>query len=349
MSGFERPYWLQAALSARSTPLRAEPLTGDPDVHRPAIGQVRVLQHMDLRTPADRLGLIVDVDEHLATASVLLVSPLVEYRTAVDYLVEPAASASRMPLVVECDLRGAVWFAQLGQRVGMCDAGLAAQLDAVGGGALPDDIGLSQAGFGLPARDKRDQRWAWKLAELDALNVLTHECDERLVDADERLPDGREGLNVVDPMLFTEFAEASPAPLGDLIGLLDLVAEAPVFMPVPALESLDALMSQSSPDVQLALLPLLQAGLSGASLGQIEGPAAEWSYERPGAIGDDALAQAIVASASPGSRYASLVTAEKVWAGNEGEGPVPPHIEVSGVSRIQIHLRFIDQEQREAA
>jgi len=302
-----------------------------------------VLQHMDLRTSADRLGLVVDVDERLATVNVLLVSPLVEYRTAVDYLLEPAASASRIPFVVECDLRGAVRFVQLGGCVGKCYPSLAAQLDAFGSGALPDDIGLSQSGFGLPARDERDLRWAWKLAELDALNVLTHECEEWLAN-------GAECSKWIDHMLFTDLATASPDLLRDLVGLFDAASEGPVFMPDEALEALYAFMSQCDPDQLRAVEPFTRPGLSPASPSSGSWPSAAWSHQRPDEGDNDSrLAGAIASQVRPAGRCASLITSTRIWAGSQSDDWMPPHIEVGGSSRIEVQFRFVDHENREAA
>ena len=98
MRDFERPAWLEKALAERATPSRRTSLQDSSVQTPPAVGQLRALQHWDPRITSDRLGLIVDVEESLAVARFLLVSPLAEYRTAVDYLLEPADSGSTMKL-----------------------------------------------------------------------------------------------------------------------------------------------------------------------------------------------------------------------------------------------------------
>ena len=181
MAGYRRPGWLTAALEKHSAGASVGRVATSTSAPRPALGQLRVVRSMDLGSAGDRIGLIVGLDEAVGAVTVLLASPFVEQRTSSDYLVEPGESGFAAPLVVECDLRGAVWQAQLERCVGEVPRVLAADLDRVGAGESAAGLGLQQSRFGLPARDGRDPKWGWKLSEREAIDALTAGCERRLL------------------------------------------------------------------------------------------------------------------------------------------------------------------------
>jgi len=313
VSDFERPAWLEKALAERAAPSRRTSLQDSSVQTPPAVGQLRVLRHWDPRITADRLGLIVDVEESLAVARFLLVSPLTEYRTAVDYLLEPADSGSTMRLIVECDLRGAVWYpSQMGRSVGVCTPGLAAGLDAVGGGALPVDVGLAQSRFGLPARDDRDPRWAWKLSEFDELTSLTHECDEWLF-SDER------GPGIFDPALLEELAGLSQITQELALSLASLVTEydAATTGDRDSLNALFAIMEKVDHDERDALRQWFERELTrmpAAKAGSLE----QVTLEPPPArrtADVSSLPGAIVSRTRETHHCAVVITSPRAWTG----------------------------------
>jgi hypothetical protein len=280
---------------------------------RPAVGELRVLQHRDRGITPDRLGLVVDVDEALAVVRALLVSPLIEYRTAVDYVLEPADSGSTMRLLVECDLRGAVWYpSQLGPCAGVCEPGLAASLDAIGGGALPVDVDLARSRFGLPARDERDPRWAWKLSEFEALSSLTHECDEWLF-SDVR------GPGVFDPALLVELAGLPQITQELALSLTSLVSEydAATTGDPDSLDALCAIMGKLDPGTQDALGQWLERELTRMPADKA-GSREHATLEPPPARREadlESLPGAIVSRTRETHGCAIVITSPRAWTG----------------------------------
>lgn len=336
MSDFERPAWLDEALAEQAAPSRRTSMQDSSVQTPPAVGQLRVLRHWDPRIAADRLGLIIDVEESLAVVRALLVSPLAEYRTAVDYLLEPADSGSTMRLIVECDLRGAVWYpSQLGRCVGVCEPGLAAGLDAVGGGALPVDVGLAQSRFGLPARDDRDPRWAWKLSEFDALTSLTHECDEWLF-SDER------GPGIFDPALLEELA-GLPQLTDDLaLSLASLVTQydAATTGDPDSLDALCAIMGKLDPGTQGALRPWLERELTRMPAAKA-GSREQVTLEPPPArrkADAKSLPGAIVSRTRTTHRCAVVITSPRAWTGKLSGTLDHAVANVAGEDRRQVTL-----------
>ena len=329
-----RPDWLEQSLSARSAAGSLATPAAECGEAVPSVGQVRVLQDMDLHRSADRLGLVVAVDERLAVAHALMLSPLLEYRTSVDYVLDGASTGAPMPLIAECDLRGAVWFAQLGSCLGQCEPGLAMRLDEVGGGALPASVGLEQSRFGLPARDDRDPRWSWKLAELEALNALTAECDAWLVD-------GAEYPCVIDPALMHELAELATTSLTVTQAISSIADVHDAWITEDSLNSLADLLGQVNPDMQHALDRLLNHGITHFD----ETSAAAdrhvtWVGGRERtqvASQSQPLADVIAARAAGAGRcVVGVITSQRSWGGNESPGLTPGAIDVAGDVRVQV-------------
>lgn len=98
----------------------------------------------------------------------LLCSPFVEYAAAADYLVKNAMPYN---VIVESDMPMTVWSWQLDSAPeGRLDESITAKLWAP---EYPKE-GLTPAG--IPARDSRDPRWNWKLAEFAEVAPLDSDC-----------------------------------------------------------------------------------------------------------------------------------------------------------------------------
>lgn len=337
MSDSQQPAWLEKALAERSTVQASWSSESCDQKAPPAVGQLRVLRHRDPRIAAERLGLIVSADEELPVAHVLLVSPLVEYRTAVDFLLEPSKTSAPMPLIAECDLRGSVWFDQLRACVGRCEPSLATQLDAVGAGALPDAVSLEQSGFGLPARDARDPRWAWKLAELDALNMLTHDCDQRMLD-------GQEWHAFVDPALITWLSQPGVLTPEMTDALCSTAKAHHAWVTADSLEPLNELIAAADPVMKMALVPLVENALSRLSQPAAAlHPEATWvGRSKRSARRDRRLVEEIAQRAARGERCVDLITSPRLWGGKESAGLTPDAVSVAGEARIQVQLIDFD-------
>ena len=333
MSDFERPAWLEKALAERPSARFRNARRQAGGYQPPAVGQVRVIQYLDPNATNDRLGLIVGIEEDLGVVRILLLSPLAEYRAAADYLLEPVDSGSSMRLIVECDLRGAVWYpSQLGGCVGTCDPDFAAALDAVGGGALPEDVGLAQARFGLPARDDRDPRWAWKLAEFDELTSLTHECEESLLSA-EPVP------SVFDLALLQQLADLSVITPEIAMTLTSFAVDHDTGMTgdPESLEALLALMDKVDPGVQAVLMAVQERELARLSqearlpLGNLTAGSATSGRE----ASRRTLAAAVVARAGEAHACATVITSRRVWP-TEASGVLSPGVASLASARTQI-------------
>jgi len=309
----------------------------------PAVGQIRVLQHMDLQRDADRLGLIVDVDERLAVANVLMLSPLVEYQTSVDYALDQASTGARMPLIAESDLRGAVWFAQLGPSLGHVSPEVAAALDAVGCGASPDETGLGQADFGLPSRDERDTRWGWKLAELDALNVLTSECDEWILD-------GGACPGIVDPDVFDSLSRSGGDITESTLLLLDLVSHHDAWVTEDSSEQLLQLLADASPDMQAAMGSLVERNLArGADAPEV--PSDDVHWVNPALSRENSrwrMARDLALRAGQSNRCVVVLTSHESWKTTPTRGSHPV-LRVGASNSIQVNPVYIDQSAEEVA
>jgi hypothetical protein len=289
---------------------------------------------MDLGSDNDRLALVVHSDDRRGVAHVLLVSPLIEYRTAADCLLAPVATGASMPLLAECDLRGAVWYAQLGAVLGAVEPSLAARLDQVGAGDPPGTLDLDMSPFGLPVRDERDTRWAWKLAELTVIQYLANECEEWLLSEEPC-------SGVVDPALILDLMAAdarSPEVTEQLFSLADAFDTT---VPESSLDSFVTLLAQTDPDTQAALAPLLESSLAilpGASASD-----AVWrSGEGPDIRRTPQLARIVAQRAVRDERCVVVVTSSSAW-GSRGERlPAPAIVEVSGRQRVQVRPVTMD-------
>lgn len=125
-----------------------------------------------------RLGLVLRVDPTAGVAEIAIVHPYVDLATATDGIVPSTASGTPYDVVVQTDLRGMVWTRQLSRPQGrIAEVTLAAVSDLVEHGqAAAGDIRL-----GAPLSGQQDRRWAFKVAEGQALDLLTGACTATLL------------------------------------------------------------------------------------------------------------------------------------------------------------------------
>ena len=346
MTDYTPPAWLTEALAEAAESAGDDVAAELDESPPPGVGQLRVIQHRDVDAGANRMGLIVHVDAYPPVVRFLLLSPLLEARTSSDYVLEPEDSTSAMRLIVESDLRGAVWYpTQLGACVGTCAEELVTALDAVGRGTLPGDVGLAQARFGLPARDERDSRWSWKLAEFEELTSLTHECDEWLMgDADEEV--------IFDLPLLQEIAELGVVTPEVVMSLLTLIEErgAGLAGDIDSLEALLALQGRVDPGLQAVLLMLQERELGRLSTGS-SSPQSEIVVSSVTPLPDrlrGSLAGALASLAGEDHPCASFVTNARAWPTDSSGALIPAVATLSG-KRLQIVPIDFDAVQSEVA
>jgi hypothetical protein len=105
-----------------------------------------------------------------------------ELATDADVVVPKEVAGARFPIVVQSDLRSAVWRSQLGALVGRLET---AHLDQVND-ALDPDFAEEPSPFevGLPLEGPFDGRWEFKRVEGDDLRRLSADCSRALLEDD---------------------------------------------------------------------------------------------------------------------------------------------------------------------
>lgn len=185
----ELPAALVAALAERRD--EPEPLAHlDTSTRGVARGDLRIVEALPHR-PADRqVVLVLRADSSRGFADVLLVHSAPELATDRDAIFVADIASTPYDIVVQTDLRAAVWTWQLGPRVGRLDEQSldALNLLAQGTAALePSSMAAAEdAGVycGTRLAGPLDGRWSFKKSEGAALRRLASDCTEALLDGD---------------------------------------------------------------------------------------------------------------------------------------------------------------------
>ena len=180
----KRPEWLVQALARADSPSASSN-----EVRPLQPGDIRRLEPMDdSETPA-RLVLVLEVDQNLGCADLMLLSPDVDMGGDADVVLPPGLTGRPYPLLALTDVRAPAYLVQVTTFIGAVTLAAVEQLHPAGG----------------PVDDERDPRWAWKECELDALTALTAECARELVEGPVK--------SVIDPESFSvdapEYVEAA--------------------------------------------------------------------------------------------------------------------------------------------
>ncbi len=183
----EVPEVLKRALAERpvedDTPSADERTAG-----RVALGDLRIVTPLSHQQTDSRIVLVLKVVEDGEFADVMLVHSATEFATDHDAIVLAADSAAPYDVVVQTDLRSAVWVFQLGAIVGHIRGEF---VDAIMNWAAErDDESVArrnQAGIhhGTRLTGLLDRRWAFKESEGKALRHLASDCIEAHLDQGE--------------------------------------------------------------------------------------------------------------------------------------------------------------------
>ena len=148
-------------------------------------GDLRFANGLAGSVAAPRLVLVLSVDSRLDFAEVLLAHTAAEMACDVDAIVPIAGSGAPYAVVIETDLRGAVWTLQLSPAVGHLDETVITAL-APGGedSTAGPSIGVSR---GVRLAGPVDPRWGFKAGEGAAFRSLTGDCTDALLDEGEWL------------------------------------------------------------------------------------------------------------------------------------------------------------------
>ncbi|MDE0162415.1 MAG: hypothetical protein OXL98_11840 [Acidimicrobiaceae bacterium] len=183
------PTALVSALAERGDEL--EPLAHlDRSTRGVARGDLRIVEALPHR-PADRqIVLVLRTDSSREFADVLLVHSAPELATDRDAIFAADIASTPYDVVVQTDLRAAVWTWQLGPRIGRLNEQsldalnlLAQRVAALGPSSMAaaEDAGVY---CGTRLAGPLDGRWSFKKSEGEALRRLAADCTEALLDSD---------------------------------------------------------------------------------------------------------------------------------------------------------------------
>lgn len=180
----EMPAALEVALDQRRRdPMHAPPI--ELRSNRVSRGDLRVVRPVEAHTSDPRLLLVLSVDSEHQFAEVMLVHTAPEMACEVDGIVPPELSSAPYQVVVQTDLRGAVWTWQVGTAVGHLDEQTIRELGHLAAegagehGVASWDLAIQ---VGPRLAGPTDPRWAFKKSEGGTLRRLTRVCTEALLD-----------------------------------------------------------------------------------------------------------------------------------------------------------------------
>lgn len=309
----------------------------------PEPGQLRVALPMDLPSPdlPPRLVLVFEVElgeDPWVNASLVAEGP--EPFTASDVRLEASETGLPFAVVIETDVVGPLFVAQLGPVLGSVEPDVLADLRReLAGDRSPRFAGRR----GLPVFAHEDSRWAWKDRELATMHMLSFPCMRRELQPVTRVP---ETLVLVEAAATAAVMETDE-PAERLHRLLRLLSA--VGAPSPAaVELVPADVSQARSLVETVAelgsdaLRAAEPALAGALRGRTgPAPRARW---RPGwpSTGREALERRIVARALEGVRSCRVVTRRGRLA--RRGSPDVHALEIEGIGIVQVKAEEIEEE-----
>lgn len=183
------PDAIRLALARRrqlDTPPRHPSTSPVPRIDRISRGDLRIVHPTaEERSTDARVCLVVGTDTTDEFADVVLAHTASELATSVDGVVSRVLSGAPYDIVVQTDLRGAVWTLQIGRCVGWVDEPVLEALSAI---AVAEalDTGFTNTGVqaGIPLAGPTDRRWSFKEDEGAALRQLTANCTDAVLDGE---------------------------------------------------------------------------------------------------------------------------------------------------------------------
>lgn len=143
-------------------------------------GDLRLVHPLEFEPEGTRVVLVLDVDRANDVVDIALIHADTEMATDVDVVVPKVDARTQFPVVVQSDLRSAVWRSQVGGLVGRIEP---AELEQVNDAFDPVSDGEpSPYLVGLPLQGTFDGRWEFKRSEGDDLRQLSADCTRALLD-----------------------------------------------------------------------------------------------------------------------------------------------------------------------
>jgi len=174
------------------------------------IGDIRSIQDFD--GGANRIGLILNVDNFLDFAVVTLIHPYTKYATEHDVVIDSETVSLPYDIVAQCDIRASVWKKQIGELVGHLSATSANEL--MNAKIDLDNVSVLSY-FGSKLTGPFDVRWNFKAAEGRELKKISQDCTTALIE-------NNISLQVDDLELMTAILRAEHNYEEMLLCLLDL-------------------------------------------------------------------------------------------------------------------------------
>lgn len=179
------PEIIRVAVDRRTDEPEPHRSIGRGAAHRIARGDVRIVTAPCGERGADsRICLVVGTDPAGEFADIVLAHSTTELATGIDGVVARARSGAPYDIVVETDLRGAVWTFQVGRLIGHLDEDVLHALSsiAVGDPTSAPSLTGGDVWSGPPLLGESDRRWRFKEDEGEAFRSLSHDCTAVLVD-----------------------------------------------------------------------------------------------------------------------------------------------------------------------
>lgn len=144
-------------------------------------GDLRIIAPPGGTMQGSRVGLVLSVDPTRRFLEIALVHPYSELATAADGVVPGGLAGTPYDVVVQTDLRGVVWTPlQVSRLIGqLSDETLEVVSDLVESGRPESPAGIR---IGTRLAGDQDRRWSFKVAEGEALDLLTSDCCSELID-----------------------------------------------------------------------------------------------------------------------------------------------------------------------
>ncbi len=270
-------------------------------------GDLRRIHPSSAADDERRICLVLRVDSKAEVAEVMLAHTYPELATSHDLVLRAKATGLPYAVVLQTDVRGLVWLTQVDRLVGtLCDEALH-QLNDVAQGEL-----LGEAETGVQLAGAMDHRWAFKVAEGEAMAMLAADCTDARIDGESPWQ--------IDPGLFSVELLMEAADLEALaIDLMHALSTRKVELDLDDLETLDRLGLLSLDRLMLALgrdlgqmffealQGLVNDSLASASrLSPVQDRTSSgWRPGRPGGAGNCA----------PAPRSSRLITSPHLWDG----------------------------------
>jgi len=186
---------------------------------------------MDRGMVEPRLVYVGDVDDTHGIVHAALLTNETEMATDEDVLTPASLTQLPFDTLVEIDIVGSLWSAQLGKRVGRATPPLT---KAIGRVMQGDWTAIAPTWRGMPVRGQRDVRWAFKERELDAIHALSRDCARWLAEGPQ------EGSHLLDPALLVLRANDDEISLLRQVLAVADQSQTRARLPWPALEALVA-------------------------------------------------------------------------------------------------------------